>query len=69
MYYNYIIVINIYILQIAPANSFQQTSLPLSQLQLQQLQATGTIMQLNQKVIKTFFNFILIILFLFYYNL
>ncbi|XP_026493172.2 myb-like protein U isoform X1 [Vanessa tameamea] len=34
---------------IAPANSFQQTSLPLSQ--LQQLQATGTIMQLNQKPI------------------
>ncbi|CAH2087149.1 unnamed protein product [Euphydryas editha] len=36
---------------IAPANSFQQTSLPLSQLQLQQLQATGTIMQFNQKPI------------------
>ncbi|CAK1542311.1 unnamed protein product [Leptosia nina] len=33
---------------IAPANSFQQT-LPLSAAQLQQLQATGTIMQLNQK--------------------
>nr|XP_032514838.1 mucin-5AC-like isoform X2 [Danaus plexippus plexippus] len=34
---------------IAPANSFQQTSLPLSALQLQQLQTTGTIMQFNQK--------------------
>ncbi|XP_045501038.1 uncharacterized protein PB18E9.04c-like isoform X1 [Colias croceus] len=36
---------------IAPANSFQQTTLPLSAAQLQQLQATGTIMQLNQKPI------------------
>ncbi|OWR49611.1 hypothetical protein KGM_205391 [Danaus plexippus plexippus] len=36
---------------IAPANSFQQTSLPLSALQLQQLQTTGTIMQFNQKPI------------------
>ncbi|XP_072938435.1 uncharacterized protein [Epargyreus clarus] len=36
---------------IAPANTFQQTSLPLSAAQLQQLQATGTIMQLNQKPI------------------
>ncbi|CAH0725039.1 unnamed protein product, partial [Brenthis ino] len=36
---------------IAPANSFQQTSLPLSAVQLQQLQATGTFMQLNQKPI------------------
>ncbi|XP_045775826.1 dual specificity protein kinase splA-like isoform X2 [Maniola jurtina] len=34
---------------IAPANSFQQTSLPLSAVQLQQLQATGTLMQFNQK--------------------
>ncbi|XP_047506003.1 mucin-6-like isoform X1 [Pieris napi] len=33
---------------IAPANSFQQT-LPLSAAQFQQLQASGTIMQLNQK--------------------
>ncbi|XP_069360222.1 uncharacterized protein [Maniola hyperantus] len=36
---------------IAPANSFQQTSLPLSAVQLQQLQATGTLMQFNQKPI------------------
>ncbi|XP_039758437.1 mucin-4-like isoform X2 [Pararge aegeria] len=34
---------------IAPANSFQQTSLPLSAMQLQQLQNTGTLMQFNQK--------------------
>ncbi|XP_041981073.1 mucin-5AC-like isoform X2 [Aricia agestis] len=38
---------------IAPANSFQQTSLPLSAAQLHQLQATGTIMQLNQKTSST----------------
>ncbi|CAH2049510.1 unnamed protein product, partial [Iphiclides podalirius] len=34
---------------IAPASGFQQTSLPLSATQLQQLQTTGTIMQFNQK--------------------
>ncbi|XP_023943133.1 ataxin-2 homolog isoform X2 [Bicyclus anynana] len=36
---------------IAPANSFQQTSLPLSAMQLQQLQGAGTLMQFNQKPI------------------
>ncbi|XP_059047874.1 mucin-2-like isoform X2 [Achroia grisella] len=34
---------------IAPAGGLPQTSLPLSATQLQQLQSTGTIMQLNQK--------------------
>ncbi|KPJ15820.1 UPF0469 protein KIAA0907-like [Papilio machaon] len=36
---------------IAPAGGFQQTSLPLTATQLQQLQTTGTIMQFNQKPI------------------
>ncbi|CAD0202116.1 unnamed protein product [Chrysodeixis includens] len=36
---------------IAPAGSLPQTSLPLTATQLQQLQATGTFMQLNQKPI------------------
>ncbi|KAJ8718362.1 hypothetical protein PYW08_002599 [Mythimna loreyi] len=36
---------------IAPAGGLQQTSLPLTAGQLQQLQATGTFMQLNQKPI------------------
>lgn len=40
----------IYSVQIAPAGGLQQTSLPLTAAQLQHLQATGTIMQLNQKV-------------------
>lgn len=42
--------IGIFSIQIAPAGGLQQTSLPLTAAQLQHLQATGTIMQLNQKV-------------------
>ncbi|CAB3244080.1 unnamed protein product [Arctia plantaginis] len=38
---------------IAPAGGLPQTSLPLTASQLQQLQATGTIMQLNQKSTST----------------
>ncbi|XP_075979302.1 uncharacterized protein LOC142978680 isoform X2 [Anticarsia gemmatalis] len=38
---------------IAPAGGLPQTSLPLSAAQLQQLQTTGTIMQLNQKPISS----------------
>lgn len=46
-----LLIYSIEYLQIAPAGSLPQTSLPLTATQLQQLQATGTFMQLNQKVL------------------